>query len=59
MKIKIKMKSTLLQKKIWMNTWKKVDYQEPIFEMFKLLTVVHLVRFACLSRHNKLPKHDE
>ena len=53
------MKSTLLQKKIWMNTWKKVDYQEPIFEMFKLLTVVHLVRFACLSRHNELPKHHE
>ena len=42
-----------------MDTWKRVNYQEPIFELFRLLTVVHLVRFACLSRHYEFARHDE
>lgn len=41
------------------DTWKRANCQEPIFELFKLLAVVHLDCFACLYRYNELPRHNE
>ena len=40
------------------NTWRRVNYREPIFELFKQLTVVYLVCFSRLSRHDELPRYN-